>query len=48
MLQDANFNAVALAHEDGRVARQRVLGPYGRILQEDALVSGSPATRVGH
>lgn len=50
VLQDANFNAVALAHEDGRVARQRVLSPYGRVIQEDStgFVTGSPATRIGH
>lgn len=49
VLQDANFNAVALAHEDGRVARQRVLSPYGRVIQEDSsYVTGSPATRIGH
>lgn len=50
VLQDANFNAVALAHRDGRVARQRVLSPYGRVIQEDStgFVTGSPATRIGH
>ncbi|MEQ8845488.1 MAG: hypothetical protein RIB58_11600 [Phycisphaerales bacterium] len=49
VLQDANFNAVALAHRDGRVARQRVLSPHGRVLQEDSgFVSGSPKTRIGH
>lgn len=48
VLQDANFNAVALAHEDGRVARQRVLSPYGRVIHEDSgLVSGSPKPGSG-
>jgi|GEM_PF-1543123 len=50
VLQDANFNAVALVDgSNGDVARQRVLSPYGRVLQDDSsFVAGSPATRIGH
>lgn len=49
VLQDANYNAVSLVESStGNVARQRVLSPYGRVLQSDAFIGSSPLTRVGH
>ena len=49
ILQDANHNAVAMVDGvSGDVARQRVFSPYGRVLQDDVIITGSPTTRVGH
>jgi len=50
ILQDANYNAVALADDTGAVVAQRVLSPYGRVLISDppAGAATPPLSRVGH
>jgi len=50
ILQDANYNAVALADDAGAVVAQRVLSPYGRVLISDppAGAATPPLSRVGH
>lgn len=50
ILQDANYNAVAMTDHAGVVVRQRVLSPYGRVMLADH-PSGSmlpPKSRIGH
>jgi len=50
ILQDANYNAVAMADDAGAVVAQRVLSPYGRVLISDppAGAATPPLSRIGH
>jgi len=49
ILQGANFNAVAMLDEDGTLVRQRIYGPYGRVMSlDDHATITPPKSRVGH
>ncbi|NRA57336.1 MAG: hypothetical protein HRU13_04365 [Phycisphaerales bacterium] len=50
ILQDANFNAVAMTDHTGAVVRQRVLSPYGRVMLSDhpTTIALPPHSRIGH
>lgn len=50
ILQDANYNAVAMTDHTGAVVRQRVLSPYGRVMLADHPTTSAlpPDSRIGH
>jgi RHS repeat-associated protein len=49
MLQDANYNVVALSHPgSGNVVEQYAYEPYGEVVARDYGNSSRPVNRVGH
>lgn len=48
MLQDAEFNVVALTDTAGAVLAQYSYEPYGNVLNADELAAAPPISRVGH
>ncbi|MCX6666598.1 MAG: RHS repeat-associated core domain-containing protein, partial [Euryarchaeota archaeon] len=48
MLQDANYNVVALVDSSGTVKEQYTYDPYGTLAAMDTFGTGVPVNRVGH
>ncbi|MBN1490489.1 MAG: RHS repeat protein, partial [Phycisphaerae bacterium] len=48
MLQDANYNVVALVNAAGAVVEQYAYRPYGGLVAVDTLQSGGPVNTAGH
>ena len=48
MLQDANYNVMAILDESGGVWEQYQWDPYGTLAVKDTLVTSGPTNRVGH
>ncbi len=48
VVQDANYNVVALLDNTGQVIEQYVWEPYGSVLNVDTLANPPPPNRIGH
>ncbi len=48
MLQDANYNVMALVNDTGGVLEQYQWDPYGTLVSKQTTASPAPVNRVGH